>query len=862
METADPPVRSFGKLAVTAKKDSDWPAETEVQERSLATLFSRLDRGQDLSWLADRSAVQMVLARALGVPLDPIRSALGERIRADAEPHLLRLRDIPSARALDLERDELPPGLPPALLSPNSEALWWCANSGSGRSLLGRWLAARGRATFIDEAAFSELVVPSGPCFLELSASSRRQPPPARPGVWVAASYLPPRSSGFRVVTSPPLLGILGPLLDWVRERLPRESNLEPGSALAFLTERLKAGELTTLGEALGLIGLIDELGLREVSKKSFDKVAQRFVEQRLARNIDPAMPFAGWLRRSLYPTLVGMAERSLVDSASTFGEAKTFETWLTLVPPELERNVDLEWMQISLSKIDTAIRPLDLERAARKLPPGAFRVVSSLETAGLLRRQGNESLLLGPAWVRAHLERKAIRAVLMRSPFEWGEALLQPHAAVDLAEALLERVLEEGGAPLEPVLDLESEDQPAYAAAVDLAFRVAGIARLMGADIGHELMFGLWQENATLLLELGAAAPLPRIELRPGAERMEQRRGDALLHTGSFYLAALSVSENLDAGPSARMQALDPWRRTEPGTALGSIYDMIADSLAEAPPWTAATYSLIQRVRTSVGNALGPDDPHRLELPAQVLDEVEHGVLAFESVQRLSTQLDDLAPLLALANERRVPERELARAVWSAWQQAERPEGVPFLAPDAPHHTLFWAHVPGALLENLLLDARRRQVPYAVFGDEQWDAYARALARAPELATDSAAWQTMPFDVVTRVLALPLDWAQSADSIAILWQRFPELLAAASQRELKAKGEADPDVLAALLGAAPDAFAAPLLDEVEQQAMTLSPAARPAVRLWLRRIIARRVPGYRDAYHALAALERSTKRL
>lgn len=862
METADPPVRSFNRLAVAAKKNPDWPVDSAVRDRSLATLFSRLDRGQDLSWLADRHAVQVALARTLGVPLDPIRQALGARERADTETHLLRLRDLPAARPLDLEREELPPGIPAQLFTAPAEPIWWQAASGAGRGLLGRWLAARGWAVFIERDSLEPASdVPEGPCFVELSGTAPRASLQARKALWVAAAFPPPAGSGFQHVVSPALEQVLAPLLAWARERLPGDTRFDPNAAFAFFEQRVQAGQLATLGEVLGVVGLVDELGLREVSTRSFDKVAQRFVEQRLAKSLDPALPFAGWLKRSLYPALVGIAERALVDAEITLEEPRSFEAWLELVPPELERNVDLEWMRLSLAQVDSGIRPADLERAARKLPPGAFRIVTSLETAGILRRQRGDYLQLGPAWLRGYLQRKSVSAVLLRSPFEWGEALLRPQAAPLLAAALLDRVMAEGSTALEPVLDLESEDQPGYAAAVDLALRVAGIARLLGADLSQELLAGLWRENASLVLEVSGSPPLPRIELaREG--RSHEGRGEALLHPGSFYLAALSVSEGLEDAVAARMNALNPWRQSRPSAALGAAYDLIWASLGGNPPWRSAAFTLIQSVRVTVGNVRNPDDPHCLELPAQVLDEVQHGVLAFEGVERLQRELGDLSPLLELADSRHVPRREVARAVWNAWDQAERPDSAPFLSPEARHRALFWSSIPGSLLENLLLDQRRGRIPYEVFGDEQWEAYTRALARSPELVTDSEAWRTIPAGLVPRALLLPLAWNRAPESLSVLWLRFPELLAAACERQLRAKSQADTEVLVALLTSAPDDLATSVLDELDTLSVSFSPAAREALRLWLRGLVARRGPRFREAYRALARLERSARPL
>jgi hypothetical protein len=866
MTAADPPVRSFEKLAVAASKTPDWPTGNRVQTRSLATLLGRLDRGQDLSWLADRQAIQIALARSLGVPLDEIRRALGPRATGSEDARTYRLRDLPTARPLDFTSDELPPGVPLEVLSAPSRGLWWLAPSGSGRSLVGRWLAARGRARFIESEDGSDLDARTdeGPLFLELGRpnASGGQQPKARPGLCVAAPFAPEAGSGFEVLHSPELLAILEPLLDWAAARLPGDSRFEPALTREFFAERVQAGSFDTLGVVLGVIGLFDELGPRELLAKPLAKVAQKFVETRIARSVDPAMPFASWLRRAIYPTLVGMAERALVDSDLPIETPRSFEEWLALVPPELERHVDLEWMRLSLSQIDSAIRPGDVERAARKLPPGAFRVVSSLEQAGLLRRDAHDRLALGPAWLRTTLQHGAIEALLTRSPFDWGEALLRPHAAAQMAEALLDRTLREGSSALEPVLDLEAEDQPAYAAAADMALRVAGIARLLGAELGQEVLDGLWSENAELALELEGALPLPRIALDTQSVRPPRGRGQALLSSGTFYLAALSVSETLEDRHSGALAALDPWHTSEPEPRLAAAYDAIQDSLRSDPPWRRAALLMVARARAAVGNALGPDEPHALELPAQILDEVEHGVLTFATLERGDASADWLEPALSLADARGLSRGELARAVWAAWEHAGRPDGAAFLAPEAREHALFWAHVPAALLTHLLFDVRRRNVPYAVFGDEQWQAFARALERFPDLVGDDAAWAAMPLERVAELLVQPLEWSRAGDSVRVLWQRFPELLANAVRRQLGAGAYADSDALGALLAAAPSSTASELLDQLGERTSGLAPPALSAMRQLLRRLVGERGPDWREAYRTLARLERELSRV
>jgi hypothetical protein len=70
-----------------------------------------------------------------------------------------------------------------------------------------------------------------------------------------------------------------------------------------------------------------------------------------------------------------------------------------------------------------------------------------------------------------------------------------------------------------------------------------------------------------------------------------------------------------------------------------------------------------------------------------------------------------------------------VARAVWLAWDSAERPaEGADFLLPDNDPEGLFWAHIPRELLRPLLADARDKPMPFERLRDEPWAAIEEAV--------------------------------------------------------------------------------------------------------------------------------------
>src|SRR3954463_11528016 len=119
MDQSDSGCRSYGDLARAALENTDWPAESRMAERSLASIFSKLDRSQETDWLAERVGGPRGLSKVLGVPLDDFRApgtASSAAPRGDVRR--LRLSSLRSARALDLVDEPLCPGLPKQVLTP------------------------------------------------------------------------------------------------------------------------------------------------------------------------------------------------------------------------------------------------------------------------------------------------------------------------------------------------------------------------------------------------------------------------------------------------------------------------------------------------------------------------------------------------------------------------------------------------------------------------------------------------------------------------------------------------------------------------------------------------------------------------
>lgn len=865
MEQSDSGCRSYGDLARAVLKNTDWPTESRMAERSLATIFSKLDRNQERDWLADRVGVQRVLSKVLGVPLDDVR-APGEPGTGAGAPRTdvrrLRLSTLRYGRALDLVDEPLCPGLPPAVLSPGSyRATFWRAPSGSGRSLVGRFLQARGLAHVIDAATYEQALqrLPErGPVFIELHEQRTRPlPDPPRADVCIAADF-EPRNASWQLEQSPAPDTYLAELVAWVAARLPSDGRFEPASTLAWLREEmLPSGVLDGLGAALGLCGLADEQGVQALRDKPLHKLSDKYCRDRLLATLDPEAAHAGWLRKNGYDVLVGIGRRLLADSDAPWEQPRSLETWLGLVPLEHQRDADVDWMRLSLSRVDSAIRPADIEKAAKKIPPGAFRIVRALERAELLYEalrddQGQPELAIGPRWLANVLRLDATRALVDSAPSDFGEALLRGHAASNIARELVRRVAERGTAFIDGVLELEGTDSAGHIAAIEMTFRAAGVALLGGAEIGGDALEALWDEALDVRLEFPGELPCPRIEY-PEPER------DALLSRGLWYLAAFAISHELGQRAGARHPLLRPWKARESSPALRELCQVIARDLPIDPrdrAWAVRAFGLIARLRAEIGALGSLETPEQLERPSVLLDEAMHGVLTWPTVAGIGDGPLGLPALQALALERGVPFAQVASAIWEAWDDAQRPAlGAEFLSSDSEYSSWFWPHVPPDLLEALLADARATGIPYESFGDAQWRAFVAALESAPARADDERAFSLAPDFVIDEALDRGIE---SRTLFAAFWRRAPERAGTELVQLLQSKDETDLPRLSGLLRAAPDSQLGNLDELFAQPGLTnLPPAQLAVVRHFLHGHVRERRPGYVNAYTRLTEIER-----
>lgn len=570
MSTVQPPISSFGKLAAVCLEHPGWPEGPQPKDRSLATLFSKLDREKDLDWLRDRPEVQQVLAQVLKRPLSDLRATLGDKT-ASGSVRFLRLIDVRFAREIDLGKEELPPGLPREVLSPpNWNSMWWVAPSGSGRSMAGRWLETRGLAhvVFVRERASLLRAPERGPLFIEIASTSRADDfllgenelqylrLGQRP-VCIAAPF-EPTSRLFERVDSPHPSAYLPELIDWIESRLDGRGHFQANRAEGWMSKvAIPSRAVTTLGDALGLLGMLDEVHPRSLLAKSLDDIGEHFVRRRVREGAEDSRT-SPRLADTAYETLKECAARVLVAGKNELLTPHPVDEWTNLLAsPDEADSPDPEWFHQALrGTLGSQISRRDLKRATKSLPPTSFQLARHLETAGLLVRDTSSSQLdesyrtLHPHWLVSLLTARATQEVLRLAPSQWGRVLWTSRRADDIVVSLHHYAERDDWSPFFAVLDDFDEGHPELIAALEGATIALGHCALEGMDLPEDLSEGFLATVAESVMLLDQL-PHPRTTASHCS----------LFHRDQF-LTALAA---LCAEAPFPLRKLDPFRSEDP---------------------------------------------------------------------------------------------------------------------------------------------------------------------------------------------------------------------------------------------------------------------------------------------------------
>ncbi len=845
---AQRPAVSFNELARRCLIRSDWPDETRMQERSLASLFGKLDRNEHLQWLADRPGVQQCLAEELSCAVAALRSRLPIALPSRAAQTQYPFPGLPQLRPLDLDEEDLPPGLPTVAATPEGwERHWWTVSNPGDAELVGRWLAAR-RWARVQRGLAAD---PGGPTtsrhlYLDVTAQPSAQLDATKlPRSLLVVSCSRAPDSSWTVVTPPPLERWLE---DAVRWGLARGSfTVEPD--LPALIDWLRTRAAAALDSPLALLGLTAAAASVSSRLRRLDgplELLRAWFLDRVSDTLDAQDADLSWLKREGLALTLSLVRAALTDRALPWYAARSLDDWMALVPREHGAGPDPRWLEQALRRADENLRPRDIQRALRQLPPSAFRLVQALVGLGLLTSadERRDSYRLSPWWFAQTLSQRAAHELTQGSPLEWAEALLlQPEGPV--ARALLDSAPNAIAGLVARALENLDPVAPTTVLALEATTLVAGLHVLAGHTLASDDGEALVQEAARLSVTRHGM-PQPRCLADGGFGALRDV-------DGAWLLACWALTEQHGA-PRHAPALLAPWSVAALPEQWSTLVDRFAALCAapDAPIPRAPCLALLHRLRRNANLTHGlVESMHPLEHLAALLERGHSRRLDWRSVESLCVQYFDdtlMGPLAALLQ---LPLDAAMQAPWFAWLEAGAPSlrGT-LLAPTSPIAERLWRAAPPQALHRLaqggglpptvapwLSDAQCVALVEALTLaelDHQGDAFLRAVSPAFVLAAlgkgsdAAAAWRALWLRDGAQAVSVARDLARSA----------PERL------------------VAALCGAPLSASAAATGLLAELGLDTLPRIAVSHVQAWLHEVVRRRAEGWESAYEHLLHID------
>ena len=442
MREATPPFRSFGSLARACEKDPNWPSSTQATGRSLATLFSKLDRGEIPSWLDERPEVQAVLGQLLGCGIEGLRASFRpEESTKHLSGHRFRLAAYRGLQPVTNQQLTLPPFLA-QLWGPwakprevvVTEAEWvseiilthakqnrwahvyenWHKGSAPDGPRDVPWLIHwTGEADEIEWLCF-DLQTREVPIVL-LGRNSN--------GLNRAAHLLQknlnpkastPQTSG--VLRSKE--GGLNALLNW--------SEFYVGKALPFTAERLRellsSEEAQWLKNPAELADLLVFISTLDSPLENFQAslCIEAFLEQKVPEA--SARSQASWFR-DLRHLLYDWAADALAQLPHGLSSTYSRESWEATVSRLISDRTEEEWTaRLILRRLKPTAA--QIEKDLKQLPSPASRWISELENYGILRVTRDGLMSLCPSWLGSALNDHYAQRFKDYAADDWGLAL------------------------------------------------------------------------------------------------------------------------------------------------------------------------------------------------------------------------------------------------------------------------------------------------------------------------------------------------------------------------------------------------------------------------------------------------------
>jgi hypothetical protein len=906
-------VKSF---AAAAKQMATGPkAVKKPSSAALANNLGHLDSGDARWWMATGKAWIPALADVVGEPIEDLDKKIQAETRgqrdATRQEHLV---DDWFLRPLDLRKEGPFPAIPVELTAQAGRLgarVWWQADTGSGRTLLGRWLCARWGWERREARTWSEALrdlPPRGQVYLELqqpeAEPANGQDAPHDLQLCVAASFpsgkederdsdsfgfansrrrrgrrgwderepTPAHPLDWRLITSPELGQWLQPMLAWVEARLKPHTKYDVKEVRACLAELPLEDWIKTPGDMLDLLAVFDEVGVREVfgekspKGEALIKAALRRAAQR-ARRANPTgapHPIGRYGPRLLM---------SLEIERLRHGEppALTNAGWLALMPSQFDSQPDY-------AAIDLLLRegtPEASEKVRKLLAASPDARLQNLIDARVLVTDTGGALRIRPPWLQRVLTQEAIDKLFEEGPEGVGALLLFDQSGELAMERLLERARAGALDLLSRCCEGVTEESPERLAALNGAFRAIGLAAALGDKVPVPLMQRVWEVQMQHSESRGGTrAPRPRLQVRG-----DDREGLADYHS-VWPLAALGLSLRLaDAGVPLPRGPLNPWSEPSDAETVSQVHELLKHTGWSQPSWR----SELREARHLVARHLLDRVGEGCFSPANWWSQLGPNLLVRQTQGRTTLPMPDNERVLLgwglPALERACLEEgasldEVIKWCWSRWCEPSADWIPPFSwgsaeasQEDLRGLALLWRLAPEDGLSEKILE-RIRQVPatWPALSPKIWRLWLDWVLKSQSPRITGQIVHALPIELVIeaserlRALDLPYD---ARELHLRLWRELPaETLASLEREAQRNPAVVDPKIPAIgyLLLHAPEDRAPLIFERARRWCAQPSSAAGLGVSLevWLNNLIYLRGPHWREAWRLLLVYERA----
>jgi hypothetical protein len=909
-------LKSIPELAGAMLKDAAWPNNGKVPAHgALANSLRDLDarKKPPVYWLKGRGRDFLpALANVLEMEEREIEELIEHPPDAEssAVPMLFEFRMFPSLRRVDVAEEGPFPGVPAAIVrkgGPAAGRTWWVAPRGAGKTLVGRWLECKGWTHQVSRTWADAMVeLPDdGPVFLELESAAGAIPESLRDHsglrICVAAPTLPERSDpdphvaadedddndepelaymapprqrsasegvpdrmragGWVVVETPRFEEWLPELLRWVTPRVAPGGGFDDVVAVRELIDRLEPDLFRTPGDVIEFLGVVDHVGPGENRRRDHVRWISAWMRSVVARSdASRVAGCAGLLRDRGAALLVDLARERLLRG---LGDQPTLEEWADLIP-EQYRRPPVEAFQ-ALAEAN----PPDIAHQLKELSrPDGAAMVSALRAIGALGDTGR-GFTLAPTWVAGLVEQEAFGALYRSGAEGIGALLLQEGTSEAALEALLDDAMKADWTRIRQCAAADA-GSPDGCAAIDGAFRAAGLALAQGRKVPLAVRRAVWSAQRPLLVQ--------RYRNWPPVPLLGVREGDhwhGLTSIGAWFLAALALTRELVQDPKLEVPAsLNPWvlpQDASTDTAQLDALDRVSSTFRdeeddEDPALRAAVYRLGEDLLRHRGLLLRHHQPLDLLVPAAIVGltmgdelEVDDGVL-----RELLELRCGLGPIRAAADLRGVSMEQVLTWCWERWS-ADPNKHPPVTwshrgrKPDRRDEvTPLWAALPQALVTDGVLDSLAGvRAAWTAVSAAVWARWLEAWEPRKHRHDREHMFEVIPEDLaLAAVRSGKVDpWCHEIRRI--LWARMPERLVGVVDELIVQESPLHPQVpghagvVGDLVASAPEPHQSVLVERAA--AWLAAPDAYPGagewVVRWLVHVVTDRTGAWRRAF-------------